>query len=363
MTPLRGNAPDMELERRRFQTTIDGKPVDLYGLRNARGTVVKITNYGSRIEQILVPDRTGAIADVVLGYESIAAVQSGQASMGAFIGRYANRIAGAAFSLDGNEYRLTANNGPNTLHGGLKGSRFCVFDAEQLGESSVRMSYVYADGEEGFPGNVRSAVEYTLADDDTLTLAFEAVTDRPTVVNFTDHSYFNLAGAGKGDILGHVLHIAADCFTVVDASGLPTGELRSLAGTPLDFRTPLPIGTRIGADDQQLRFQNGYDFNYVLNAGRGTFALAATLYEPASGRVLEVLTTQPGLQLFSGNNLSGAVPRDLGKGGAAYGFRSAVCLEGQHFPDSPHHPHFPSTVLRPGEHLRGRIAYRFSVRE
>lgn len=351
----------MELEARNFQTTIDGKPVDLYTLRNASGAVVKITNYGSRIVQVLVPDRTGALDDVVLGYDSIEGVRAGQASMGAFIGRFANRIAHGTFMLNGRTYTLAKNNGPNFMHGGEKGSRFCVFDAEQLDAVTLRATYTYADGEEGLPGTVASAVVYRLGEDNALTITFEAVSDQPTIVNFTDHTYFNLAGAGNGTILDHFLKINADRFTPVDATGIPTGELRAVRGTPMDFTQATPIGAHIDADDDQVRKCNGYDMNYVLNKASGMVTHAAHVSEPRSGRALDVFTTQPGLQFFSANQLTGEGPRDVGKGGKPYVRRSAFCLEAQGFPDAPNHPAFPSTVLNPGERYSGAIIYKFSV--
>ncbi len=350
-----------ELERNNFLAEIDGRPVDLFTLRNAGGMVVKVTNYGAKVEQILVPDRNGDLGDVALGYDTIDQVVNGQTSMGAFIGRFANRIAGGMFRLGGQTYRLAVNNPPNSLHGGRKGSRFVVFDARQLDGSSVEMRYTYRDGEEGYPGNLDSRVVYTVTADNALDIAYEAVTDRTTVVNFTSHIFFNLAGAGRGDILDHVAMIAADRFTVPDATQIPTGELRPVQGTPFDFTQPRRIGERIDADDSLLAGPKGYDVNYVLAKAPGEFCLAARVCEPTLGRVLEVLSTEPGLQFYSGNGLAGQVPRDVGKGGKPYGFRSGFCLEPQHFPDSPNRPEFPSTVLEPGERYAGRIVYRFSV--
>jgi aldose 1-epimerase len=351
----------VELERKNFLAEIDGKPVDLYTIRNRAGMMVAITNYGAKVEQILVPDRSGVLGDVALGYETIDQVVNGQTSMGAFIGRFANRIAGGIFHLDGKAYRLAVNNPPNSLHGGRKGSRFVVFDARQLDSSSVEMRYTYRDGEEGYPGTVASRVVYAVTEDNALDISYEAVTDQTTVVNFTSHVFFNLAGAGHGDILDHVAMIAADRFTVPDATQIPTGELRSVRDTPFDFTRPRRIGERIDADDPLLAGPKGYDINYVLDKGAGALGLAARVSEPTSGRVMEVFSTEPGLQLYSGNGLEGKRPRDVGKGGKTYGFRSGLCLEPQHFPDSPNHPDFPTTVLRPGERYAGRIIYRFSV--
>jgi aldose 1-epimerase len=351
----------VELDRRNFQATIDGKPVDLYTIANGRGLTAKITNQGAKIQQLLVRNRLGRIDDVALGYESIAGVMSGQASMGAFIGRYANRIARGKFSLDGREYQLTVNNGPNSLHGGLKGSRFVVFDPEPVDARTLRMRYVFRDGEEGYPGNVTTVVTYSVTDENELVLSWEATTDRPTIVNFTGHAYFNLAGAGNGDILGHVATINADRYLPVDDTQIPTGEIRTVKGTPFDFAAPHKIGARIHDSDDQLRIGGGYDHTYVLNKQGHEASLACRICEPNSGRVLEVITTEAGLQFFSGNNLDGKPPRDVGKGGKAYGQYSAFCVEPQRFPDSPNHPEFPSTVLKPGERCTGKIVYRFSV--
>jgi aldose 1-epimerase len=349
----------VELDRKNFLKEIDGKPVDLYTIRNRNGMVVKITNYGAKVEQILVADRNRDFGDVALGYQTIDQVVNGQPSMGAFIGRYANRIANGAFSLEGKTYHLAINNPPNSLHGGRKGSRFVVFDARQLDSSAVEMTYTYGDGEEGYPGNLASRVVYSVAADDALEIAYEATTDKTTVVNFTSHIFFNLAG--DGDVLEHVLTIKAQRFTPPDATQIPTGELRPVSHTPFDFTTPRRIGERIDAADALIKGANGYDINYVLDRTGSEPELAARVVEPRSGRVLEVLTTEPGIQFYSGNNLEGAKPRDVGKGGQVYGFRAGFCLEPQHFPDSPNRATFPSTVLKPGGRYSGRIVYRFSV--
>jgi len=354
----------MELDRDRFRTEIDGKPVDLYTIRNRSGMVVKITNWGAKIQQILVPDRAGALGDVALGYDSIDQLRGGQGAMGAFIGRYANRIGQARFTLDGREYKLAANNGPNSLHGGAKGSRFVVFDTRQIDQASVQMSYVFKDGEEGYPGTVPLRVIYTVTDANELVMAYDATAvDKTTVVNFTTNTFFNLAGHNKGDMLGHMLTIKADAFTPVDNTLIPTGEVRPVRGTPFDFTTPIALGARIAEDDEQLRLGSGYDHNFVLNKQDGELSLAARVFEPTSGRVMEVWSTEPGLQLYSGNHLEGRVPRDVGKGGALYTARTGLCLEPQHFPDSPNKPHFPSTVLKAGDWYSGRTIYKFSAQE
>jgi aldose 1-epimerase len=350
----------VDLDRANFQKQVDGKPVDLFTIRNKKGMVVKITNYGARVEQILVPDRHGKLGDVVLGYESIDKVMGGQASMNAFIGRYANRVAKGHFTLDGKEYQLNINNAPNTLHGGTKGSRFVVFDAHQIDPSSVEMSYTYKDGEENFPGTLPTRVIYKVTDANALEISYEAVaTDKTTIANFTSHLFVNLAG--HGDILGHVLTIPADSITPVDGTLIPTGEIRPVKGTPMDFTKPTAIGERIAADYDQIKYAPGYDVNYVLNkTGMG---LSARVVEPVSGRVLEIYSTEPGIQFYSGNFLEGKAPRDLGKGGQLYQVHDAFSLEPQHFPDSVNKPNFPSTVLKPGEWYKGKIIYKFSVQK
>jgi aldose 1-epimerase len=354
----------MELKRESYRKEIDGKKVDLYTLRNHKGMVVKITNWGAKVMQILVPDRRGELGDVALGYDSIGELQNGQASMGAFIGRYANRIAQAKFSLNGQEYKLAANNGPNTLHGGAKGSRFQVFDARQIDDATVAMSYTFKDGEENFPGTLPLRVTYSVTDAGELAIAYDAVAvDKRTVANFTTHVFFNLAGHDRGDILAHVLEVNADRFLPTDGTGIPIGELRAAKGTPFDFASPHAFGERIGADDPQLKLARGYDHHYVLNKKGVEMSLAARVHEPESGRVMEVWSTEPGMQVYSGNNLEGQRPRDVGKGGAVYAFRTGFCLEPSHFPDSVNHPVFPSTVLSAGEWYSGKTVYRFSIRK
>lgn len=347
------------LDRAAFRTEIDGKPTDLHTLTGGGGVSVSLTDYGARIVRILAPDRHGMPGDVVLGYDNIASVMGGQASMGAFIGRFANRIAHGRFELDGLVCRLARNGGAHHIHGGVKGSRFRVFDTERLGPGAVRMSLTYADGEEGYPGELRSSVTYSLVGD-TLRMEYEAVTDRRTVVNFTGHAYFNLAGGGT--ILDHVLTMNARSFTPTDATSIPTGEIRPVAGTPFDFTTPHRIGARIDADDEQIRFGSGYDHNMVIDKPPGSFGMVATVHDPSSGRTLEVMSSEPGAQLHSGNFLTGAAPRDIGRGGVPFLRRGGLCIEPQGFPDAPNHPGFPSTILNPGTIFRGVTAYRFGAR-
>jgi aldose 1-epimerase len=354
----------VELLRENFRKEIDGKKVDLFTLRNRRGMVVKITNWGAKVMQIVVADRAGKLGDVALGYDSIEALQNGQASMGAFIGRFANRIANARFTLNGREYQLAANSGPNTLHGGTKGSRFQVFDARQIDDATVVMSYTFKDGEENFPGTLPLRVKYSVTEDNAFVLNYDAVAvDKATVANFTTHVFFNLAGHDQGDILGHVLEVNADRFLPVNGAGIPTGELRPVKGTPMDFTSPHKVGERIGNDDEQLKLGNGYDHHYVVKRTGEGLAFAARVHDPVTGRVMEVWSTEPGIQVYMGNNLEGKRPRDVGKGGALYAFRTGFCLEPSHFPDSPNQPAFPNTVLNPGEWYSGKTVYRFSVRK
>ena len=351
----------VETKRDAFQKELGGKNTDLYTLRTSTGMVVKITNQGGKIVQILVPDKDNRLGDVVLGYETIDQYVTGRASFGAIIGRFANRIAKGRFTLDGREYQLPINNGPNHLHGG-RGTQFLVFDARQLDDRTLELTYTFKDGEEGYPGNTSLRVVYAVTDDQELRISYEAVTDKPTVVNFTNHAFFNLAGAGQGDILDHELTINADRFTPIDTTSIPTGELRAVKGTPMDFTRPVRIGARIGEADEQLKFGTGYDHNYVLNKTAGELSFAARLSDPVSGRVMEVYTTEPGMQLYTGNFLTGQAPNDVGKGGKSYHVRSAVCLETQHFPDSPNKTNFPTTTLRPGQWFTSTTVYKFSPR-
>lgn len=341
---------------------VDGKEVFLYTLRNSSGMEARITSYGGIVVSLVVPDRSNRPGDIVLGYDSLSPYVKATPYFGAIVGRYGNRIGKARFTLDGKEYTLNANDGPNTLHGGLKGFDKVVWEPDETTpatQSVLSLSYLSRDGEEGYPGNLKVTVVYTVTDSNELKIEYAASTDRPTVLNLTHHSYFNLAGAGTGDILSHELMLNADRFTPIDSGLIPTGELASVEGTPMDFRTPSAIGARIGAGGDQLRFGRGYDHNWVLNRTGDGLSLAARVTESTSGRVMEVRTTQPGIQFYSGNFLDGT---NIGKVGKAYAYRTGFCLETQHFPDSPNKPSFPSTVLRPGENFTSTTVYRFSAR-
>lgn len=345
-----------------FGKTPDGEQVDLYLLTNKNGVEAAISTHGGAIVSLKVPDRNGKLGDVVLGFDSVDGYVSDKSYFGAIVGRYANRIGHAQFTLDGKMYTLAKNNGENTLHGGIKGFNKAVWTAKEIpakNGQALELTYLSKDGEEGFPGNLNVRVVYTLTDSNELKIEYFATTDKKTVVNLTSHSYFNLAGAGSGDILGHVLMIEADRFTPVDSSLIPTGELRDVAGTPFDFRRPTAIGARIDANDEQIKLGGGYDHNFVLRRKPGDpISLAARVVEPKTGRVLEVWTTEPGLQFYTGNFLDGSAH---GKGGVSYTKRTAFCLETQHFPDSPNQPKFPSVVLSPGERYHTTTIYKFST--
>ncbi len=344
-----------------FGHTKDGTAVNLYTLRNNNGAEAGIINYGGLVIFLKVPDRKGHFGDVVLGYDNLDAYIKETPYFGAMIGRYGNRIAKGRFTLDGQEYALAINNGPNALHGGLKGFDKVVWEPRFLASPegpSLELKYVSKDGEEGYPGNLTVTAVYTLTEDNALKLEYTATTDKDTVVNLTQHSYFNLAG--KGDILNHVVMMPADKFTPVDSTLIPTGELRPVDGTPFDFRTPTAIGARIGQDNEQLKFGNGYDHNWVINKTMGELSLMARVYEPTTGRVLEVFSTEPGLQFYSGNFLDGKI---TGKGHWVYQFRNGFCMEPQHYPDSPNQPNFPSVVLKPGQTYHNTIIFKFSVQK
>jgi aldose 1-epimerase len=340
-----------------------GEAVALYTLRNIRGAEATITTYGARVVTLSMPDKSGRFDDIVLGFDNLEGYLQTPPPpcFGATIGRYGNRIAGGKFQLDGNTYTLATNNGANSLHGGTIGFDKLVWMAtpgKPADAASVAMTYVSRDGEEGYPGNLIATVTYTLTDNNELRIEYSATTDKDTVVNLTNHSYFNLAGQGEGEILGHVVMINADRFTPVDKGLIPTGELKKVDGTPFDFRKPTPIGEKIGAKDPQIALGSGYDHNFVLNRGGPSLEPSARVTEPKTGRVMEVLTTEPGLQFYTSNFLDGTLK---GVGGKVYPRRSAFCMETQHFPDSPNHPGFPSTTLKAGDKYRTETVYRFSV--
>ena len=361
-----GAAAKVNLTMRKdsFGKLSDGRQADLYTLTNAKGMEVVITNFGGAVVKVKVPDRTGKVDDVVLGYESLEGYIGDKASLGALIGRYGNRISHGKFSLNGIWYALPKNDGDNTLHGGPQGFNKRLWTAKDVSSKdrqALELTYLSPDGEEGFPGNLAVKVVYTLTEQNELIITYSATTDKETVINLTNHSYFNLAGQGKGDILGHRLMIRGDRFTVVDSFMIPTGELRKVSNTPFDFTREATIGSRIGQDDSQLQLGRGYDHNWVLSEpNRKTPVPAAEAYEPDSGRVLEVLTTEPGLQFYSGNFLDGTIH---GKDGKVYGRRFGFCLETQHFPDSPNHPTFPATLLKPGQTYTTTTILRFSTRK
>jgi aldose 1-epimerase len=341
-----------------FKSTYKGKPVGLFTLKNKNGVIVRITNYGAIIVSIHVPDRKGNFADIVQGYDTIGEYITGNGPyMGAVCGRCANRIALGKFEILGEKYSLAVNNGPNHLHGGITGFSKVVWDVTDESPESVRLDYLSPDGEENYPGNVNVTVLYTLTDSNELRIDYRAVTDKPTVVNLAGHSYFNLAGEGSGSIYDQELKINAGFFTPIDNTSVPTGEILSVKGTPLDFTDFKKIGAEIDSDDEQILFGAGYDHNFVLDHQRNTPGLAATAIDPGSGRILEVYTTQPGLQLYTAN----WIDNEKGKGGKRYGRRWAFCLETQHFADAVNKPHFPSTILNPGEEYRHTCIYKFTT--
>lgn len=347
------------MDKQQFGKTPDGIPVELYTLANRQGMEAGILTYGGIVVTLKVPDKNGRPGDVVLGFDRLDGYLEKSPYFGAIIGRYGNRIGKGRFTLEGVEYKLARNNGENSLHGGLRGFDKVVWQVRNAGDRTVELGYLSRDGEEGYPGNLNVTVRYTLTDEGEMRIDYRAAADKTTVLNLTNHSYFNLAGEGQGDILDHQLTVNADRFTPVDEGLIPTGELRSVKGTPFDFRTAAAIGARIGADDEQLRLGGGYDHNFVLNKSGDALSLAAAAYEPRSGRVLEVFTTEPGMQLYTGNSLDGTM---RGKGGHGYPRRSAFCLETQHFPDSPNKPQFPATTLKPGQSYHSATALRFSAR-
>jgi aldose 1-epimerase len=352
-------SPSPGVTRTVFGKTHDGREAHLFTLSNKSGMEVAITDFGGTVVSIKVPDRNGKMGDVILGYDSVEGYETGTAYIGATVGRYANRIGGAKFSLDGKDFTVPKNDGPNHLHGVFNKVLWDAKPGSGKNGPSLHLHYLSKDGEEGYPGNLSVNVIFTITNSNELKIEYSATTDKKTVVNLTNHCYFSLAGSGN--ILENKLTLHAARFTPVDATLIPTGELRSVASTPFDFRESTVVGARIEQDNEQLKLGHGYDHNWVLDAGiTKTPALAASLYDPSTGRVLEVLTTEPGIQIYTGNFLDGTIH---GKGGQAYERRSAICLETQHFPDSPNHPDFPSTTLLPGKTFHSETIYKFSARK
>ena len=340
----------------------NGTPIKSYTLRNKNGAEARIINYGGIVQSLKMPDKNGKFDDVVLGYDHLGGYETNSPYFGALIGRYGNRIAKGHFSINGENYTLAPCNAPNSLHGGVKGFDKVVWDAKpgksDLGQT-LQLNYISHDGEEGFPGTMTITAVYTLTEDNSLRVEFSATTDKDTIANLTHHSYFNLAGQGNGDILNHVVQINADKTTPVDATLIPTGELRDVTGTPFDFRTPTTVGARIAQTDEQLTFGKGYDHNWVINHTGSELSMDARVTEPTSGRVMEVWSTEPGMQFYSGNFLDGTI---TGKGEHVYNFRTGFCMEPQHFPDSPNHANFPSTLLKAGDTYHNTIVYKFTAK-
>lgn len=345
--------PAAKSERSVFGKMPDGTEIVEYSLRNKNGVVVKLISYGATLRELHVPDRNGKSADIVLGFDDLKSYLGNHPHFCGIIGRYANRIAKGKFELDGKTYTLPINDPPNTLHGGTQGFDHRVWDSAPAGSNAVRFTYTSKDGEEGFPGAVKVTVTYTLTDKNELKIRYSAESDKDTVINLTSHGYFNLAGAGSGDVLKHVLMLNADEYTPTDATLIPTGELKSVQGTPLDFRKPTAIGEHIA----EMKDLGGYDNNFVVRGKEG-LRLAARVTEPSSGREMEVWTTEPGIQFYSAIHLDGT---NIGKGGIAYQKYGALCLESQHFPDSPNHPSFPTTTLHPGKPFTSETVYKFSA--
>ncbi|HEY4288420.1 MAG TPA: aldose epimerase family protein [Puia sp.] len=346
-----------------FRDVVDGQPTALYILKNKNQATAAITNYGARVVSLLVPDSHGVMTDVVLGYDSVGKyVHQPETFFGAIVGRYGNRIAKGKFKLAGKEYTLAKNNGPNSLHGGKKGFGAVVWTAKQLNDHAVELSYTSKDGEEGYPGTLEVKVTYTLTDSNALAINYQATTNKATVLNLTNHTYFNLNGQGSGTINNHLLTLNADQYTPVDSTLIPTGKIEPVAGSPFDFRTATAIGSRIGADNIQLTYGKGYDHNFVINRAAGTghqSTLAATVQGDLSGIVMKVYTEQPGIQFYGGNFMTGSNPLKAGKKDE---YRGAFCLETQHYPDSPNQPSFPSTELKPGQTYQSTTVYEFSTK-
>jgi aldose 1-epimerase len=357
--PARTAAAKPETMTHPYGKTAEGHAVTMFALTNAHGLELRAMTYGAIITSLKVPDRSGALGDIVLGFDRFEEYLNDPPYFGAIIGRYGNRIAGGQFTLDGRTYSLAKNNGPNHLHGGRKGFDKAIWQATpSAGGAAVAFSRTSPDGEEGYPGNLQVRVSYTLTDSNELIVEYHARTDKATPINLTQHTYFNLTGDVAGDILGHELTIRADRFTPVDATLIPTGQIAPVEGTPFDFRRPTAIGARIAQPHQQLANGNGYDHNWVLNRNGQGLEPAARVVEPKSGRTLDVATTEPGLQFYTGNFLDGTIK---GKGGRVYARRTGFCLETQHFPDSPNKPAFPSTILRPGQEYSTKTVFTFGV--
>ena len=362
-TPMTDSAAQVaSISQTTFGTLPDGTTVSLFLLKNSVGTEMKVTNLGGVIVSLKTADKNGQFEDIVLGYDSIDGYIKAPSFFGALVGRYGNRIAKGKFTLDGKTYTLAVNNGVNHLHGGLKGFDKVVWNATPSTSPDgavLKLNYLSKDMEEGYPGNLDVVVTYTLTNDNALKIEYEATTDKATVVNLTNHTYFNLSGNTKRDILDHVLSVSASHFIPVDETLIPTGEIRSVEGTPFDFRTPTVVGSRINDNDAQLKAGKGYDHCWVFDKDDDSLALGATLYEPVSGRYMEMYTTEPGTQVYTGNFLDGTV---TGKFNTVYKQRYAICLETQHFPDSPNQPNFPSVVLKPGDVYQTQTIYKFSVK-
>ncbi len=355
------DTPTAGIGTKPFGALPNGREVDLYTLTNSNGMRSSIATYGGIVTSLTAADRRGELADVVLGFDNLDAYLAGHPYFGAIIGRYGNRIAKGTFTLDGQTYTLARNNNGNHLHGGVTGFDKALWSAKPEFHPDgprLQLTHVSADGEEGYPGRLDVTVDYTLTHDNELRIDYRAATDKPTHVNLTNHSYFNLAGTGGGDILNHEVMINADRFTPVDEGLIPTGEIRGVDGTPMDFRNPMVVGARIDNDDEQLHLGNGYDHNWVLNSDDSSLHLAARVTDPASGRVMDVLTSEPGVQFYTANFLDGSI---TGRGGTVYGRRCALCLETQHFPASPNRQEFPTTVLRPSDVYESTTIYRFSA--
>jgi aldose 1-epimerase len=342
-----------------FKSELDGKTVELFTLKNENGVVAQITNYGGRIINLWTPDKNGDFADIVVGYETLAEyLKSNEIYYGTLIGRYGNRIAKGHFTLNDSVYTLATNNKVNHLHGGVKGFNNVVWDAKKIDGQILELTYLSPDGEEGYPGNLKVKVVYTLTSDNELKVEYWATTDKPTPVNLTQHSFFNLKGAGNGEVNDHIMQILADSYIPVDSTLIPFGEIAPVEGTPFDFRKPVAIGARINEDNIQLKYGGGYDHNWVLNKAETGLNYAAKVVEPASGRTLEVFTNEPGIQFYGGNFMNG---KDSGKGGKIFAYRGALALETQHFPDSPNQPTFPSTILNPDKEYYSVCVYKFGV--